>query len=268
MRMWVLGSGSRGNAVLFETGRGRVLVDAGFPPRVLAQRLAKVGVPPASIGAVVITHEHTDHVRGAAAAAARWGWTIHATRGTIAGSADLVGRGARILEPGVTSTIGEFDVVAVRAPHDATEPVALVLTARESGARAGVAYDLGHVTDGVRQAMRDLDLLVLEANHDPGMLRSGPYPPVVQDRIAGRHGHLANPDAAALAREVAHRGLADVVLAHLSQQCNRPEIALGAVGDGLRRARFRGRLTAASQDEVAGPFGAPVRTTVQLALGL
>jgi phosphoribosyl 1,2-cyclic phosphodiesterase len=264
----MLGSGSRGNAVLLETDGSRVLVDAGFPPRVLAQRLARVGVAPASIGAVVLTHEHTDHVRGVAAAATRWGWAIHATRGTIAGCADLVGRGVRILEPGVTSPLGEFDVVAVRAPHDAAEPVALVLTARQSGARAGIAYDLGHVTDGVRQAMRDLDLLVLEANHDPAMLRSGPYPPVVQDRIAGRHGHLANPDAAALAREVSHRGLSDVILAHLSQQCNRPALALGAVGEGLRRARFRGRLTASSQDDVAGPFGAPVRTAVQLPLGL
>ncbi|HEX5631788.1 MAG TPA: MBL fold metallo-hydrolase, partial [Gemmatimonadales bacterium] len=179
---------------------------------------------------------------------------------------DLAGRGVRVIETGVAFAVGEFDVLAVRAPHDATEPVALVLTARRTGARAGVAYDLGHVTDGVRRAMCELDLLVLEANHDPAMLRSGPYPPFVQERISGRHGHLSNPDAAALAREVAHRGLGDVVLAHLSEKCNQPGLALGAVGEGLRRARHRGRLAAARQDDVVGPFGAPVRTTVQLSL--
>lgn len=272
MRVWVLGSGSRGNAVLIECGDTRLVVDAGFPVRELAQRLAAVGVAPESIEACVVTHEHGDHVRGASAAAAKWGWALYATPGTAAACPALLAADARTVEAGTTFQVGRFDVRTVPTPHDAREPVAVVATARPTGARAAVCYDLGCATEPVRQALRGVDVLVLEANHDAGMLRGGPYPPSVCDRIASRTGHLSNRAAATLARESAHRALSHVVLAHLSEQCNQPSVAVGDVSAALARTAFRGRVDAAAQDAVVGPFlpGASRRAAAaeQLALGL
>jgi phosphoribosyl 1,2-cyclic phosphodiesterase len=118
----------------------------------------------------------------------------------------------------------------------------------------GIAYDLGYASEPVRGALRDLDLLVLEANHDEGMLRTGPYPPVVRQRIASRTGHLSNHAAAELARECVHDGLREIVLAHLSQVNNEAPLATRTVGAELRRARYRGGLTPAPQGGVIGPF--------------
>ena len=113
-----------------------------------------------------------------------------------------------------------------------------------------------HVPDLLRGTLGDLDLLVLEANHDEAMLRAGPYPPSVAERIGGRRGHLSNRSAATLARQVVHPGLRHVVLAHLSEQCNTPQLAASTVNAALTRTRFRGAVTPALQDVVAGPFAA------------
>ena len=254
MRLWVLGSGSRGNAVLVECGDTRVLVDAGFPVRELAKRLQVIGVAPESVRACVVTHEHGDHVRGAAAAAARWGWEVHASAGTAQACESLVTAGARTFAPGDTFTVGGLEVRTVPIPHDAAAPVAVVATSLRSGARAGICYDLGHATDPVRVAMRELDVLVLEANHDEAMLRAGPYPPSVQGRIASRTGHLSNRAAAALARQCANPNLRHLVLAHLSEICNDHATAMAAVSESLAGTRFRGRVHAAPQDTCLGPF--------------
>jgi phosphoribosyl 1,2-cyclic phosphodiesterase len=272
MNLWVLGSGSSGNSVLVESGRSRILIDAGFPPRVLKHRLAIAGVPPESIAAVVVTHEHTDHMKGVAAAAKKWGWTIVSTAGTRMMCPDWAGLPA-ILTPRKSSVcIGDFHVETVPVSHDATEPIGVVVTSVSDGARAGMIYDLGYVTESVSRALDKLDVLVMEANHDEGMLRTGPYPPSLQRRIASNFGHLSNRSAAQTVSQSIHSGLTNIVLAHLSEKCNTPRTALATVGDALRKARFRGRLTAASQDNVIGPFqtgsgGVPVGTPVQLALG-
>ena len=269
MRVWVLGSGSRGNAVLLESGDTRVLVDAGFAPRELAQRLAAVGVAPESIAACVVTHEHADHVKGAAAASARWGWQLYATTGTAAAGAALLDADVRAVDARAGFTVGGLELRTVPTPHDAAEPVAVVATARGSGARAAICYDLGHATEPVRQALRDADVLVLESNHDEGMLRSGPYPPSVCDRIAGRNGHLSNRAAGALARQCAHRQLGHVVLAHLSEQCNDARVAVEQMTVSLARTAFRGRVAAASQGSPVGPFVPGLRrAAAQLSLGL
>lgn len=254
MRVWVLGSGSRGNAVLLECGDTRLLVDAGFAPRELAARLAVIGVAPQSIEACVITHEHADHVKGAGVAARRWGWQLFATPGTAAGCPALVAADARTVEAGAGFAVGQFDVATVPVSHDAADPVAVVVTARATGARAAVCYDLGFAGDAVRQGLKDLDVLVLESNHDDAMLRSGPYPPVVQQRIASRHGHLSNSAAARVARECVTPNLRHLVLAHLSQQCNDGRLARQAMSAALARTRFRGVVDAAAQDAVCGPF--------------
>ena len=254
MRLWVLGSGSRGNAVLIECGDTRVLVDAGFNPRELAGRLAAAGVAPQSIRACVVTHEHTDHVKGACAGAAKWGWALHASEGTAEACPALLAADVRTFEPGASLTIGGFELRTVPTPHDASAPVAVVVTSSRSGARAGVCYDLGHASDPVKVAMRELDLLVLEANHDENMLRVGPYPPVVQNRIASRNAHLSNRAAARLARDSASFNLKHVVLAHLSENCNEPALAVRTVTEAMASTKFRGKVHAAAQDAVVGPF--------------
>ncbi len=255
----MLGSGSGGNAVLLEAGACRVLVDAGFGVRTLAARLAQIGVAPDSIEACVLTHEHTDHTRGAAAAARRWGWALHASRGTVAHSPELAGVRVAAFDAGATLAFSAMDVQTVRTPHDAAEPVGVVATGRASGARATVCTDIGHVSDGVRALCRDADILVLESNHDEGMLRGGPYPPVVQARIAGDRGHLANRHAAALIRDSATRRLRHVVLAHLSEKCNAPDLARETTTREVQRTAYRIVVTTASQRAVAGPFDAAGR---------
>ncbi|HEX6059147.1 MAG TPA: MBL fold metallo-hydrolase [Gemmatimonadaceae bacterium] len=254
MRLWTLGSGSKGNAIVVECGDTRILVDAGFGTRTLAVRLAAAGIAPASIEAVIVTHEHSDHVRGAAAAAAKWGWTLHASAGTIAHCPPLAEAGARPFRAGETLEIGAISLESMRTPHDAAESVALVATARETGARAGIATDMGHVDGRVAERLMQLDLLVLESNHDELMLQNGPYPFPVRKRIAGPRGHLSNVAAGELARRCAHGELRHLVLAHLSENCNEPAVAVRAMRGALARTRFRGALHAAPQHAVAGPF--------------
>lgn len=267
--MWLLGSGSRGNAVIIESGDTRVLVDAGFAASILVERMRSVEIAPESIEAVVVTHEHTDHVRGVRVLCERYGWAAHATQGTITAARDLTSCGAIAFRAGDGFTIGDIDILSVKSSHDAAEPVVLVATSRTSGVRTGIAYDLGVATQSVVDVMRDLDMLIVEANHDELMLHAGPYPASVRTRISGRNGHLSNGAAGQLAREVAHRGLRQIVLAHLSEKCNTPRTALTDVGSAISRTRFTGRLSAASQDRVAGPFEAGARkAAVQLALAL
>jgi phosphoribosyl 1,2-cyclic phosphodiesterase len=272
MKLWILGSGSSGNSVLVETERSRILVDAGFSPRVLKQRLAHAGVAPESIEAVVVTHEHTDHIKGVAGAARKWGWTIVSTAGTRMMCPDW-SQLRTIMTPRKSSVVvGDFHLETVPVSHDANEPIAVIVTSIGEGARAGIVYDLGHVSESVSRALDKLDVLVIEANHDEGMLRTGPYPPSLQARIRGKFGHLSNSESARLAGQSIHRGLNNIVLAHLSEKNNTPRTALDTVGEALRRARFKGRLTAASQDKVIGPIcvgaGLASAAPVQLALGI
>jgi phosphoribosyl 1,2-cyclic phosphodiesterase len=254
MRLWVLGSGSRGNALLLEAGEARVLVDCGFAPRTLAQRLRAIGVEPGSIAACILTHEHGDHVKGAVDAARRWGWALHATAGTAAACPGFADVPAHRFAPGDVLELPGFTVATHTAPHDATEPVVLLATARQGGARAGIAYDLGHVPEALPAAFADLDLLVVESNHDEGMLSAGPYPASVRARIAGRTGHLSNRAGAEFARACANRHLAHVVLAHLSAKCNEHGVAVTTTRGALRRTAFRGEVHAAAQDAPVGPF--------------
>jgi phosphoribosyl 1,2-cyclic phosphodiesterase len=271
VRIWVLGSGSRGNAVLLEAGESRVLIDAGFPVRVMADRLTALGVQPESIEAVVITHEHTDHVKGACSGARKWGWALHASEGTVRAYPDLADAGVCTFESGATVSVGGFELRTIAVTHDAAEPVAVVATSRGSGARMGVAYDLGCATAPLRAALAGLDVLVLEANHDEGMLRAGPYPPCVQQRIAGRSGHLSNRAAAALARACEHAALGQIVLAHLSDCCNTAALARDAVVSALAGSRFHGGVDVSAQDVIGGPYTPKLRTrrhVLQLALEL
>ena len=253
MKLWMLGSGSSGNAVLCECDGERILIDCGFGTRTIARRMKAVGIDPASVSACLVTHEHSDHISGVARAAAKWGWAVHATIGT-ASDAQLGNTVVARLAAGQTIGLTQMTVDVISTPHDAAESIGFVLTCNSSGARAAIFYDIGHVSDAIRTACRDVDLLVIESNHDDEMLRWGPYPRWLQDRISGSQGHLSNRHAAELIGDSVHAGLQQVVLAHLSENCNTPRKALDSTSPMLKRTKFRGRLTAAPQDRPVGPF--------------
>jgi len=249
----MLGSGSSGNAVLLECDGSRLLIDCGFGTRTLAGRLRAIGVAPESIEGCLLTHEHNDHVKGAAAAAKRWGWGIYATPGTRL-APELAETPVHVFQPGMSMDFPRMTVSTTSTPHDANQSVGFVITSRSTGARAGLFYDIGHVSRGVAQACDKLDILVLESNHDDHLLQNGPYPRWLQRRIASRVGHLSNSAAGEFARASLGRDVRHLVLAHLSENCNTPSVAMDSMRDALKGSRFRGALTAAKQDAVVGPF--------------
>ncbi len=236
LRVVVLGSGSGGNAVVLEAGGRRILLDAGFSCREIEQRMKLVGIDPKTIEALVLTHEHTDHCKGADRFARRHRLTIYATAGTLEGSplsAEAAGR-AVVLRSGEPCEVAGFEVEPFALPHDAREPVGLVVE-DGLGRRVGLAADLGVRTRLAWGRMRDLDLLLLETNHDLDMLRNGPYPWSLKQRVAGRHGHLSNRDAADGLAELVSARLRFVVLYHLSRTNNLPALAAAEVGEALAR---------------------------------
>ena len=270
MKLWVLGSGSRGNAVVVECGDCRIMIDVGFGPRILAKRLQSVGLEPEMIDACVITHEHSDHIRGAARAARRWQWPLFVTKGTYDNS-----RLAALETPAATFTAGrtfEFPGMLVetfRTPHDATEPIGVVVTSQSSGVRAAILTDIGCASRTVRRMVRDVDILVIESNHDEQMLWNGSYPLSLQRRIASRVGHLSNSECADLVQESVTPRLRQIVLAHLSEENNTPRLAFDSMRAALKQTAFRGSLIPAAQDAAIGPVRLrEFRGVGQLSLGL
>ncbi len=269
MNLWMLGSGSRGNAVVVESGSCRILIDAGFGPRILQKRMRCVGLTMESIEACIITHEHSDHVRGAAKIAKRWNTPLYATHGTYSASRLALGTPVQRFTAGATLSFTGFEVATFRTPHDAEEPIGLVLTSRADGARAAVCTDIGYASANVRRLVADVDILVLESNHDEVMLANGPYPLYLQRRIASNTGHLSNRVCADLVRESVTPRLRQIVLAHLSEQNNTPVVAYENMRAAVKGTNFRGALMPAPQDGVIGPFAPrPIRKTEQLTLAL
>lgn len=251
MRICVLGSGSGGNSTLVEAGRTRILVDAGFSRRDLVRRLEHVGVPVESLNGIVVTHDHGDHSRGIGVVARRHGVPVYLTPRTHNACRRLFrgGEEVRTYQAGRPFRIGQLRLEPFLTVHDAVDPVAVAVVDDGTGARVGVATDMGRPTAQVRHALSACDFLVLEANHDEVMLREAPYPWSVKDRIASSHGHLSNHAAARLACELLHPRLAGVLLAHLSNESNHPELAQRVVGSALTKAGYRGFLDVARQHD-------------------
>jgi phosphoribosyl 1,2-cyclic phosphodiesterase len=264
LRFKVLGSGSEGNATLVEGGGARVLLDAGLGSRQLAERLVSAGVDPSHLDAVFVTHEHGDHARGARAFSARFGVPLAGTRGTfLAAGWD----GARIaayetISAGETRTIRKLTVKALPVPHDAAGPLAFLVSC--AGASLGHATDLGHLGRKLVDAFQGCDALLVESNYDPALLRDGPYPWSLKERILGPLGHLANGDVSRLLEKGLGSRCRSVVLAHISRKNNHPELALQAAEEALGRARRADvRLTLAEPEgtawiSVAASRSAPV----------
>ncbi len=250
MRLSVLGSGSGGNSIFVQAGNTRVLVDAGFSAKAIATRLDGLGISPDSIAAIVVTHEHSDHTSAVGVWARRHGTPVYMTDRTREACARLF-RGqedVRSYRTGHAFLIGDVRVEPFLTVHDAVDPVGVTITDECTGLRLGVATDLGRPTTHIRHALSGCDVLVLEANHDEVMLHMSPYPPTVKRRIRSSHGHLSNQAAARLVTELLHPRLAGVVLAHLSKEANRPELARQVVAAALDEAGWQGHLEVASQD--------------------
>ena len=249
MRLYVLGSGSRGNCFAVEAEGAGLLLDAGFSGREIERRAEAVGLELARVAGIALTHEHGDHACGAARLARRLGVPVVTAPGTWKRLAPTMGPASyRAIGLQTPLELGPFRIASCPTSHDAADPLALSVRTVD-GTGLGVAYDLGRPTAAVRYLLRDLTALVLEANYDEVALRTSGYPPVVQRRIAGSGGHLSNRAAASLLAELHHPGLSVVVLAHLSQRCNTADDARATVAPALRRVGFTGSLHVAAQDQ-------------------
>lgn len=244
VKFTILGSGSAGNCAYLETGEARILVDAGFSPRQIRLRLASLGRAPENLSAILLTHEHSDHIAGLVGLADKLHIPVYCNRGTQDGTVwafkdkvksktDPAQNGAevfksridwRLFETGATFEVGDVSIETFSIPHDAQDPVGYTL--HHSAGSVGFATDLGHVTKLVLERIRRANVLVLESNHDVKMLQECPRRSwALKQRILGRHGHLSNVTAADTAAQIMSSGLRHLFLAHLSRECNTPELA-------------------------------------------
>jgi phosphoribosyl 1,2-cyclic phosphodiesterase len=244
VKLTILGSGSSGNCAYIETAEARILVDAGFSPRQIRQRLAGIGRTPENLSAILITHEHSDHIAGLLGIADKFQIPVYCNRdtqdatvwtfknkwskktnlalenaGTFKSKIDW-----QLFTTGANFEIGDVLIETFSIPHDAQDPVGYVL--RTVAGNIGFATDLGHVTRLVLERIRAANVLVLESNHDVKMLQNCPRRSwALKQRILGRHGHLSNATAAETAAQIMSADLKHLYLAHLSRECNRPELA-------------------------------------------
>ncbi|NIM62028.1 MAG: MBL fold metallo-hydrolase [Acidobacteria bacterium] len=225
MKFVPLASGSQGNATLVDFGGTRLLIDAGLPVKELVARLEACDVEPASISALLLSHEHQDHVRGAQKFSGRFSVPVAASWATLDGMDRSPQAFAAWIDLpiGGRVQIGGASVVSFPVPHDAAAPVGFVL--ESDGVRIGIATDLGHATPQIVDTLAGCDLLMIESNHDPLLLRDGPYPWRLKDRVSGKLGHLSNSEAAALIKHTVDDRCRCIVLAHLSEKNNTPELA-------------------------------------------
>ena len=232
MRFSSLGSGSAGNALLCEVAATRVMLDCGFGLAESVKRLASKGWAAESVTAILVTHEHGDHIGGVARFARKFGTQVIATYGTLSFLADEVPRAQLVeIDAATAFAVDDIWVEPFPVPHDAREPSQYVLG--DGRSRLGVLTDVGRATPHIKARLSACHALVLECNHDADMLRSGPYPPSLKQRVAGPFGHLENSYAAALLSGLDCTHLQHVLAAHLSLQNNTPELARSALSGAL-----------------------------------
>lgn len=247
MKVHVLASGSSGNAVLVEGREGALLFDCGVGPRVLASSLQQVNVEAATIKGLILSHEHSDHVKGLRKFRERFSVPIWATGGTWSALGGVFQEGAICISGRSFQSFG-FTVQPVATVHDAAEPTAFLV--EENGVRLGILTDTGKVTELLFERLAGCHILLLEANHDWDMLRYGPYPAALKQRIASSHGHLSNEQARDALERWVHPDLQYVVAMHLSRENNAPSLVqrelmrvLAGSSVGLAVAPARGGVT-------------------------
>ena len=225
MKFSVLGSGSKGNSIFVESGSTAILVDGGFSGREIAERLSRIDRDISCLKAVFVTHEHHDHISGVGVVSRRCRVPVFANQGTYRGAGKTLTKLFKQSEFETGEAV-DFDGLRVRSfaiSHDTADPVGFVIDDGKS--RLGICTDTGIPTRLISRRMAQCDALVVEFNHDPVMLKNGPYPQSLKQRVTSSQGHLSNSDGAGLLDSVIHDGLRQVVLAHLSETNNLPEIA-------------------------------------------
>lgn len=239
-----LGSGSRGNAAVIRSGSTTVMLDCGFSVAETIRRLDRLGLEGQSVDALFVTHEHGDHIAGVARFARRFGVPVWMTPGTARVAPDLDVPELRLFSPHEDQVLGDLAVRPVPVPHDAREPCQFVF---ENGdRRLGILTDLGHVSRHVERSFDGCDSLVVECNHDPGLLRAGPYPASVKARVGGRLGHLCNEQAADFVAACQPAALRNLVAVHVSETNNTPDLAREALAAAV--GGRPGEIQLASQD--------------------
>jgi phosphoribosyl 1,2-cyclic phosphodiesterase len=227
MRFASLGSGSRGNATLVEQGDTLLMIDCGFSCAEVERRLARLDRRAEQVSAILVTHEHSDHIGGVARMARRYRIPVWMTAGTRAMQRDGEVPQLHCFNGHEAFTIGGLQVQPYPVPHDAREPCQFVFS--NGATRLGVLTDAGSITEHMVRSLDGCDALLLECNHDPRMLADGPYPPRLKERVGGRLGHLSNGQAAELLQRMDRGRLQHLVAAHLSDKNNTPELALAAL---------------------------------------
>jgi phosphoribosyl 1,2-cyclic phosphodiesterase len=253
----VLASGSRGNTTVVESSQTRILVDAGLSCRETCKRLKSVGLDPHTISAILISHEHSDHVYGLATLAKKlhvpvfmtgathqaWARALRDDRGELPKLAKL-----EVFSSGRSFQVADITVTPFTIPHDATDPVGF--TFHVEGTKIAIATDLGYMPASVCDHLRKCDVLMIESNHDTEMLRVGPYPWSIKQRVMSRVGHLSNESLAQFLAKDYDKGASYIVLAHLSEENNHPEVARRAAERALgpQQTLLQNRLMLAAQD--------------------
>lgn len=230
-------SGSSGNCLLACADDTRVLVDAGMTGRAILGELCKLGVAPDSLSGILVTHEHSDHIRSVGMLSRKFDLPVYASEGTWGAMEDKVQgvapKNQRIFAAGQDFYVGDLGVQPFSIPHDAADPVGFCLL--YGGSKIAVATDLGHLSPSWMQAVAGAQVLMLESNHDLDMLARGPYPARLKQRIRGRNGHLSNADCAKALTSLLPTGLRSVILGHLSGENNLPELAYQSAQEAIAR---------------------------------
>lgn len=257
LRFALLGSGSSGNATVVSNGERCVLVDVGLSGRETARRLRECGFEPGQVGAVVVSHEHTDHIRGLAPFVKDLDVPVFITEGALSASELKIDpRKTTLIEAGAGFEVCGLHLTPFSVPHDSADPLAF--TVESGGVKLGIVMDLGEINQLAIERMNGCDAIILESNHDLNMLQVGPYPWALKQRIKGRLGHLSNDDAAEYLAGRFDGRARDIVLAHLSEKNNLPEIALLSARRALEeRGPLRNcqtRLQLARPDRVSESF--------------
>ncbi len=234
MRICVLGSGSKGNATYIESGDTSVLIDNGFSGKEAEKRLASIGASMDRVSAILVTHEHTDHIRGVPVLSRRWKLPVYANQATVLAAKKNLAKLHDFQEfnTGENFFIDHLTIHPFAISHDAADPVGFLIN--NGKFQVGYCTDTGMVSRLMQHRLTGCHCLILESNHDPILLKNGPYPPMLQQRVRSNIGHLDNQTAATFLAELFHKKLRHVFLAHLSDTNNRPEEALKTTREAIQ----------------------------------
>jgi len=247
LKVCVLASGSKGNAVYISNGRASILFDAGLSGKEIQQRMLVRQLDPKSLTGIVVSHEHSDHIRGVGILSRRFNLPVYISPKTAKAASGQIGKlyQTSYFDCGKTFEIQGVKIRPFTTSHDAEDPAGFTISYK--GQKVGLATDLGVATGMVKEHLKRCNLLILEANHDMDMLINGPYPWYLKQRIKSRNGHLSNEDSCNLLGKVIHKNLTCVVLAHLSEQNNHPEKALKSVKQAVVNQHHNLKFHVASQ---------------------